>query len=189
MNILDIVLIVVLLFSGWRGYRQGLVGQLVRIVSMIASFLVAFLCYRPVAVRLAEWFPFAKAEVNGTFSEVAGFPFIQQAIYNVAAFVLLALATGLAVRFVGGFLDSAAQLPGLSVVNNLAGGVIGLVKNGLILFVLLIVASLLPVEAVQETINGSLLASYATSYSSDLFQWIKEMIQSPLSTGRSSNLL
>jgi hypothetical protein len=56
------------------------------------------------------------------------------------------------------------------------------VKNGLILFIILAVASLLPIPTVQQTLDTSLFASYATTYSSDLAQWVKEMIQNPLST-------
>lgn len=182
MNILDIVILVLLVLSVWRGYRTGLIGQLVRVASFIASFVVAFMYYRPVAAKLAEWGPLSSAEASGSFGAVAGFPIVQHAIYNIVAFALLAFATGLAVRLVGGFLDRITKLPGLSIVNRLAGGIVGAVKNGLILFIILAVASLLPIPTVQQTLDTSLFASYATTYSSDLAQWVKEMIQNPLST-------
>lgn len=115
---------------------------------------------------------------------------MQQALYNIAAFVLLAFAAGLAVRLVGGFLDGVTKLPGLSIVNRIAGALISVVKNGLILFLILAVASLLPIAAMEKTLNESFFASYSTTYSSELLQWVKEMIENPLSpTNGNSNSL
>jgi uncharacterized membrane protein required for colicin V production len=188
-NILDVILIVLLLISIWRGYRQGLVGQLVRVVSLALSFVVAFLYYRQVAAKLAEWVPLAKVDANSSLGQVVGFPFVQQVLYNIAAFALLSLAVGLTVRFIGGFLNGAAQLPVLSLVNQLAGGAIAFVKSGLILFLILTVATLLPIPAVQQTLNESLLASYVATHSSDVVQWVKEMIQNPIQKNGSLNLL
>lgn len=181
MNILDIIIVVLLLFSIWRGYRTGLVGQLVRVASVILSFIVAFMYYRPVAAQLAEWFPLSKVQANGSFDAVAGFPIVQQALYNLVAFALLAFVVGLAVRLVGGFLDGITRLPGISLLNRLVGAVVGLVKNGLILFIILAVASLLPSPAVQQSLSQSLFASYAQSYSSDMVGWVKDLMQNPLS--------
>lgn len=190
MNILDIIVLVLLIVSVWRGYRTGLVAQLVRVTSFIVSFVVAFMYYRPVAATLAEWIPISSAEAGGSFGTVAGFPFMQQALYNIGAFVLLAFAAGLAVRLVGGFLEGVTKLPGLSIVNRITGAVIGGVKNGLILFLILAVASLLPITAMHKTLDESLFASYATTYSSELLQWVKEMIENPLSpTNGNSNVL
>lgn len=190
MNILDIIVLILLVVSVWRGYRTGLIAQLVRVASFIVSFVVAFMYYRPVAATLAEWIPISSTKTSGSFGAVAGFPFMQQALYNIAAFVLLAFAAGLAVRLVGGFLDGVTKLPGLSIVNRIAGAFISVVKNGLILFLILAVASLLPITAMEKTLNESFFASYATTYSSELLQWVKEMIENPLSpTNGNSNSL
>lgn len=182
MNILDIVVLVLLLVSIWRGYRTGLVGQLVRVASVILSLIVAFMYYRPVAAQLAEWFPLSKVQASGSFEAVAGFPIVQQVLYNIVAFALLAFVVGLTVRLVGGFLDGITRLPGISLLNRLIGAVLGLVKNGLILFIILAVASLLPNPTVQQSLEQSFFASYAQSYSSDMMEWVKELMQNPLSS-------
>jgi uncharacterized membrane protein required for colicin V production len=190
MNILDVIILILLLVSVWRGYRQGLVGQLVRLASFIVSFVVAFIYYRPFAAQLAEWLPLSKLKVSGSFGAVAGAPLVQHALYNIVAFALLAFVAGAVVRLIGGLLEGIADLPVLSIVNRLAGAVIGFVKIGLVLFLILAVASVLPVPTIQQTLNHSLFASYAASSSSDLLQWIKELIQNPLSmTNGTSNSL
>lgn len=49
MNIIDVILIVVVLFSAWAGWRRGFIAGSLDLIGWIGSVVVALLYYRPVA--------------------------------------------------------------------------------------------------------------------------------------------
>lgn len=179
MSILDWIIAVVLLLSLWRGWRQGFVMQLTKIAGLILAAVVAFWYHRPVAEQLAQRLPVSGAGQSA--SSFAALPFVQDGLYNIIAFALLAFVTGLIVRYVGSLLNSVAQLPVLSIVNRLTGSVIAFLKTGIIFLLVVSVLSLIPVEEVQQTIDSSWFASHAKQQVPSLLDWMKQNFnQSPL---------
>ncbi|BAU26913.1 putative membrane protein required for colicin V production [Aneurinibacillus soli] len=186
MNILDIIIVVVLLLSFWRGWHQGFVMQLTKIAGLILSAVVAFWYHRPVAEQLSHWIPLSGAGQSA--SSFAALPFVQNGLYNIVAFALLAFVTGLVVRYIGSLLNSVAQLPVLSMINRLAGSVVAFVKTGIIFLLILAVVSLIPVESVQHTLAGSSFASYAKQEMPAVLDWVKQEFNQPTSHSKNSTL-
>lgn len=176
MSILDWSILILLLLGLWTGYRQGLMLQLVKLVTLVASYGVAFLFYKPFAQQLTQWFPLSTQSGKGMFSSVAGILPIQQILYYSISFALIFIGAGIVLRWVGSILNAVANLPILSIVNHLGGGFLGLVKSSLILLLLLVIAYALPLSDVHQAIDGSVLGSYAVKKSPGLLQFFQDLI-------------
>lgn len=176
MSILDWSILILMLLGLWTGYRQGLMIQLVKLVSLVASYGVAFLFYKPFAEKLTQWFPFTTQSGKDMFSSIAGALPIQQILYYSISFALLFIGAGIVFRWVGSILNAVANLPILSIVNHLGGGFLGLVKSGLILLLLLVIAYALPIPEVQQTIDDSVIGSYAVKQSPGMLELFQQFI-------------
>ncbi|GAK05166.1 possible colicin V production protein [Geomicrobium sp. JCM 19037] len=100
--------------------------------------------------------------------------------YNGIAFAILFFATRILLHILASMLDFVSHLPVLRSVNRLLGGALGFVEAYLIVFVLLIVAALLPVDAVQQTIGNSSIARLIIDHTPFLSGWLQELWISPV---------
>ncbi|WCK53745.1 CvpA family protein [Aneurinibacillus sp. Ricciae_BoGa-3] len=181
MSLLDVVLLLLLIGGIWSGYRQGLVAQLVKLVALVLSFVVAFMYHKSLAAALMSWFPLSKISGNSSFSSLAGMLPVESAIYNSVAFFFLLIFTGFVVRWLGGFLNGIAKLPVLSLINRILGAVVGFLKNGLILALIIVIANVLPISALHQTLNRSAIASLITKNTPSISQIFTDMTKKPVS--------
>lgn len=56
MNIIDVLLILVVLFSAWMGWRKGFIAGTLDLVAWVGSVLIALLLYRPAGALLDNYF-------------------------------------------------------------------------------------------------------------------------------------
>ena len=84
------------------------------------------------------------------------------AILNVICFILCFLVLLLVIHFVINFLKVVFRFPVLKQLNAIAGGALGLVRGALLCFVafalLPLIQTMLPVNGVNELVQGSTLA-------------------------------
>ena len=66
--IIDIVIIAVILFCLYRGYKQGLIGLAFSIVSFIAALIIAFILFVPVSSFVIDKTEFEKKKKNAIVS-------------------------------------------------------------------------------------------------------------------------
>lgn len=177
MSILDWVILFLLVLGLGIGLKQGLMIQLVKLVSLIASFGIAVLFYKPLSQQLAEWFPLSQESGTNLFSSIAGSEPIAGVIYSSIAFVLLLIGSGIILRWFGSILNGIANLPIVSTINHLGGGLLGVAKSGLMIFLLLMLGYALPISAVQQTINESIFGTYAVEISPGILEYFQGLIQ------------
>ena len=177
MSILDWVILFLLVLGLGIGFKQGLMIQLVKLVSFIASFGIAILFYNPLSQQLEEWFPISQESGAHLFSSMAGSEPIAGVIYSSVSFVLLLIVSGILLRFIGSILNGIADLPVISTINHLGGGLLGITKNGLLVFLLLMIAYALPIPSVKQTIDESVLGTYAVEISPGILQFFQGLIQ------------
>jgi len=177
MSILDWIIFILLVLGLATGYKQGLMIQLVKLVSFFASYVIALLFYKPLSKVLVEWFPISQESGSNLFSSLASSEPIAGFIYTSAAFVLLLIVSGIILRLIGVILNGIAQLPVISTFNQVGGGIMGFIKNGLAIFLLLMIASALPLPAVQQTIQESVFGTFVVENSPGVLKFFKEIIQ------------
>ncbi|TDQ39173.1 CvpA family protein [Aureibacillus halotolerans] len=171
---LNLVLLLILFIGIMVGLRRGLILQVVHLAGLVLSFVVAFMYYKELGEKITLWVPYSGAE-EGAFSLFENAPFLEQAFYNGVAFAILFFVTKVILQILGTMLDFLADLPILHGINRILGAVFGFVEVYLIVFVLLYVGALLPVEQVQEAIDHSSIAKNIIEQTPILSQQIKDL--------------
>lgn len=139
--LVDIVLLVLLVFFIFSGFQRGFVRSFVELVGCWASIVIAVLISPRVAILiqpyLKKWVP--SLPWNG----VTG---------RVAAAVLLFIVVEVIVQLLAYALDHVFHLPVLRQINALLGGLLGLLKGGaVLLMVLAFVQLFLPTEKLLKS--------------------------------------
>ena len=167
MDIADWIILAVLLFSAWEGYRTGFVRQLVRLSGTLLAYVAAWQLSPYVLPYLNPWVLHTLLKnvhsassipivgMLGTGSNIAA---VAKAIAGAMAFGVVFFVALLLVRYLGHLLNAVFSLPLLNWVNRLLGLGAGLVVAFLIVAVLLDVGTYLPASAVKTQIRESALA-------------------------------
>lgn len=85
-------------------------------------------------------------------------PNMETAFYRAIAFVIIFLAVKILLQIIGSMLDFIAQLPILRMLNIWAGGILGFLEVYLVIFILLYIVALLPIESFQTALDHSSIA-------------------------------
>ncbi len=118
MNGIDLLIVVVLGLSMWRGFRLGLIRSVLSLVGWLVGLYVGTHYAKPLAPLLTGWID-------------------TPALQTMAAFVLLLLAVSLLFRLLAALLVSLLQVLALRPLERLTGAAFGAVKGGLIVVVLI----------------------------------------------------
>jgi len=155
---LDFILIGFLLIGIIVGLRRGFILQLIHMTGFIVAFIVAAMNYNELAGKLVLWVPFPSMGDSSSLTMLFNHLDIENAYYNAIAFLIIFFAVKIIWQIIGSMLDFIAQFPILNLLNRWGGGILGLLETYLIMFILLYLAALLPIQIVQEQIQGSVMA-------------------------------
>ncbi|PLR77749.1 hypothetical protein CU633_08795 [Bacillus sp. V3-13] len=172
---LDLAIIIILIFGFFIGLRRGFILQLIHLTGFIIAFVVAHMYYDQLAPKLTLWVPYPSFNSDSTFDMLLGNADLESAYYRAIAFAAIFFAVKILLQIIGSMLDFVAHLPILKQLNVWAGGILGFVEVYLIIFILLYIAALLPVENIQGPLNDSVMAKYIVEHTPFLSQQIKEL--------------
>ncbi len=172
MDIADYVILVVLLFSAWDGYRTGLVKQLVRLTGTILAYVVAWQFHGILTPIVDHWLlgtvfkhvhSLSSASIPivgllGSGTTIPTVATIAKAVANALSFGVVFYVALIVIRYLGHLLNTLFSLPVLSFVNRVAGLVAGAVVAFMLIAVLINVASYLPASPIKAQIKQSSLA-------------------------------
>ena len=130
MSGLDIIIAIVVLIGLWRGFQAGLIKTAVGLMGWFVALIVA--------TRLAT-------SIAPQLSSVVANPVLQTALaFLIVVIIILAIMHLLAFIF-----SSALKTLNLSVLDKMAGGVLGAAKNTLMVLVVLSISAPLLVQLPQ----------------------------------------
>ena len=152
------ILFALLLIGIMVGLRRGFILQVIHMTGFIVAFIVAAMNYDKLADKLVLWVPFPQMGDSSSLSLLFFSLDNENAYYNGIAFLIIFFAVKIVWQIIGSMLDFIAQFPILNMLNRWGGGILGFMETYLIMFVLLYLAALLPIQVVQEQIQGSFLA-------------------------------
>ena len=145
MDWVDFVIILIICFFIWRGYKGGLIAILVDFAGILISFLVAL--------------RYSYAGINFIREYIA----VPTAYDNPLGFISIFLAVEVAYFFVSPIISKL--MPSAiknSSVNKLGGAFVSAGKGIIIVCVLLIIAKLLPLPSkLTHDINNSVISKFA----------------------------
>ncbi|MFC3883175.1 CvpA family protein [Bacillus songklensis] len=155
---LNIILIGLLILGFLAGIKRGFILQLIHLISFAVAFIVAYSLNDQLAPRLKLIIPFPEANMQGIATILLEATHAEEAFYRMIAFAILFFATKFLLRIVGSMLNSLAQLPILKQINKWGGGILGFMEVYLVVFVLLYIGAILPINEIQQPIQQSFMA-------------------------------
>ncbi|WP_458109781.1 CvpA family protein [Bacillus zhangzhouensis] len=170
---IDIIILFLLLMGTLVGLKRGFILQFIKLISFVVSILVASMFYQSLAPQLT-WIP--APNFSGGQAQLAFFSGnLETAYYNTIAFIILFILTKILLAIIGGLLTTIASIPVIKQVNKLLGGVLGFLETYLFVFILLFVAALLPVDALQTMLSKSMLADVIVGNTPYLSSLVKDL--------------
>jgi membrane protein required for colicin V production len=138
MHTIDILFIIASLFFIIVGIRRGLVGEVFRLLALIAGFCAAFLFY----IEAAAYIPFGKPYVS-----------------NGLAFIIIFLIAAVIIIGIGWVIKKIIHLTPLGWVDQLFGGAIGFAKAVFIFWVVCLSFASFPATVKKMKVNKSIIFS------------------------------
>ncbi|MGV2937983.1 CvpA family protein [Mesobacillus sp. LC4] len=172
---LDLAVLAILLIGFIVGLKRGFILQTIHLVGFIAAFIVAYIYYDQLAPKLTLWIPYPNLGSNSTLNLLFENANLEDAYYRAIAFAAIFFAVKILLQIIGSMLDFVAHLPVLKQLNVWAGGFLGFVEVYLLLFIVLYIAALLPIQAIQGPLNDSILAENIIKNTPVFSQQIKQL--------------
>ncbi|MFE4759747.1 CvpA family protein [Bacillus mycoides] len=173
---IDIIIILLLVMGFFLGLRRGFILQLVKLTSFIIAYLVAYWYCKDLAPALAKIIPYP-FDKNVSVPEWIDANNIEGVFYQAIAFIVLFIITKIALSLLGNLLNMFAEIPVLKQVNSVAGALLGFLEVYIILFVLIIVGSILPIEQIQTPLQKSSISKIIVDDTPILSEKVKELWQ------------
>ncbi|GER67046.1 membrane protein [Weizmannia acidilactici] len=154
----NIIIILLLVLGFFNGKRKGFILQAVHIAGFAIASIVAYMLYDDLAEKLKLWIPYPSFSQTSPFALLVHQSDMETAFYRIIAFAILFFAVRIFLNIVGSSLTFVAQLPVLKQINGWAGGILGFAELYLILFIILYIGSLLPIDSIQTALSQSAVA-------------------------------
>ncbi|KAB2338776.1 CvpA family protein [Cytobacillus depressus] len=172
---LDLAIIILLIMGFFIGLKRGFILQIIHIVGFVIAFIVAHMYFEKLAPKLTLWVPYPNLQSNSTIRMLFDQTNLEDAYYRAIAFVVIFFAVKIVLHMIGSMLDFVANFPILKPLNIWAGGILGFVEIYLIIFILLYIAALVPVDIIQNALNNSFMAKGIVENTPVISNLIKEM--------------
>ncbi len=152
MSIIDIILLILLIYAMYNGYRKGFIGQLTKLAALLLGIWGAI-----------HFSHLTSSLIQQYFSETTKF-------LPLIAFGITFLVVVMGVHFIGVLVEGFAKMVMLGLPNKILGALFGMLKAALIISVIL---------ALFDTINEkSHILSDETQEKSILYKPIKSIAPS-----------
>jgi uncharacterized membrane protein required for colicin V production len=171
---LDVVILLLLLFGFFIGFRRGFILQTIHMVGFFVSFIVAYLYYDDLASILKLWVPYPVMATDGPLQMLFANDHLETAYYRAIAFAIIFFVFKILLQIIGSMLDFLAHLPILKQANIWAGGMLGLLEVYFILFIVLYIVALVPIESIQATLQQSVLAEAMIKHTPFISSMVKQ---------------
>ena len=169
------ILILILLIAGFiTGAKRGLIVQLIHMTGFIIALVVAYTYYKPLAEKFVLWIPFPAVTAGSKLTIAVESLDLDQTFYRIIAFALIFIAVKFVLQLIASMFDFLKYLPILGFISNMVGAVLGFIEFYFILFVLLFVLALLPIDMLQNLISKSILTGWMLDHTPILSETVKK---------------
>ncbi len=178
-NILDVIIIFLILFSGLIGFKKGAIKSAVSFVGIIACIIIAYALKNPVANFLITHLPFF--DFGGFFKGVSVLNIlIYEAIAFLIVFSILQIILNIIIHFTSILEKILNATIILGIPSKILGLILGLLEGYIYAFVLVFVLSLFSfsVELTQSSKFNSTILEHTpilTNFAHKSFESISEI--------------
>ncbi|MFF2755117.1 CvpA family protein [Psychrobacillus sp. NPDC058041] len=170
---LDILILILLVAGFITGAKRGLVVQLIHMTGFIIALIVSYTYYKPLAEKFVLWIPFPAVTTGSKLTIAVESLDLDQTFYRIIAFALIFMVVKFALHLLASMFDFLKYLPILGFISNMIGAVLGFIEFYFIIFVLLYIFALLPIDIIQSFISKSSLTSWILNHTPLLSETVK----------------
>jgi uncharacterized membrane protein required for colicin V production len=172
---LDLAILVIFLIGFFVGLKRGLILQFIHLTGFIIAFIIAATYYDRLAPKLTLWVPYPNLGTETALHTIFNGDSFETAYYRAIAFSVIFFLVKIFLQIIGTMLDFIAHIPVIKQLNVWAGGILGLVEVYLLIFIVLYIVALLPIEFIQAPIKDSTIAQSIIKNTPIFSKQIKEM--------------
>lgn len=166
--ILDVLFFVFLLGGTLLGVKQGLINGVCKIAGTIFSVVVAFVFCIAFQNTLESWFGLTTA-----LTEAIKIPLLAYWIANIISFIVLFVLVRVGAWLIGHVGTALVkQSKGLAKLNMALGGLLGMFKSFLVVFVLLALCTWINAGTINDYISSSFVVGGIYNWS-----WFRKAVQ------------
>ena len=173
MVIADIIVVALIAFSAYFGYKRGLVKTVSRLCCIVISIIVAKLLHPVVSVYVAESSlgDFIREKVSEqTGSAFENLPFFMQeageytansiadSVVSIVTILLIIVVTYVVSKLIVNALNLVAKFPVISLFNRLLGLVAGLGVGVLVVCIVISILAITNPQGIQNWLEDSVIA-------------------------------
>lgn len=172
LNAIDYFILTVLAISVLAGLLRGLVKEIISLLTWIAAFFVSTYFASSLAASFS-----GSQQVQSMMSS-AGASTVHVSLLSLGiSYVALFVGTLLAGSLINYFISSAVDTGGVSFANRILGGVFGLIRGILILFVMIFLIQLSPIGAQPVWMQSQFVTAFQPAV-----KWLDEIVQPGLAS-------
>lgn len=181
MVVLDIIIIILFLISFLEGWKRGLLTSVVKLLSSILIFILAFLLKGPISLIFIEHLPFIS--FGGLF---AGITSINVILYEGLAFFTCVLVLSIIFKILLKFTGVINKLLNATIIlglpNKLGGAIVNFLRYYIIAFIIIFILSLIPKTSkyvLESNLSNTMLnkTPILSSMTKDLNHSLKEIYE------------
>lgn len=172
---LDFILIIILIAGMLTGLKRGFILQVIHLTGFVVAFIVAYQFFDDLAPQVKLWIPYPLTGEGPAMLSLLGGDYLEDAFYRAVSFVILFFGTKIAMHIIGSMLDFVALLPILKQLNKWAGSILGFLESYLIMFILLFIAALIPIDQLQQLLDQSILANLIVNHTPYFSQEVNKL--------------
>lgn len=180
MNWFDFFIVAIVVYFALLGWQKGLVRQIIAVVGVVASYLVAlrygneFIFWLNKLIPVSEWFP-----QWFTTPTLLGFS-LGEIIIRLLGFAIIFAFVGRLFGFVGSVLHGIFSLPILGWVNGLGGLILGIIKGVILSLIVIAVAKMIATPFIAGALEESIIASTVMSVLPVIYEQMKALLLADL---------
>lgn len=160
MNVVDILILAILLIYILKGFKNGVIKEVVSFVGGILVLVLAFSLKTPLSVFLYEHLPFI--DFGGIFS---GISVINIIIYELLSFLILASVLMILFKILLGITNIIEKILKITVIlaipSKILGAIVGFLEGVIVVFIMLYIGIHIGVtkEYIESSKYGNLVLS------------------------------
>ena len=157
MDWLSLVLLVFVGLMAAAGLRKGLVRQILSLVGLIASVMLALQYYDVAAEYILQYFA------------------VPEGIATILGFTVICLGVAAMISMLGWIWGRLAKYSPVSILDSLGGALFGFAKGALFAMIVLLVVYALPFEGARQAIDSSSIARELMNLSPVIFRSLEDV--------------
>ena len=171
---LDLFIIFLLLGGLITGFRRGLIVQVIHMTGFIIALVVAYIYYKPLAEKFVLWIPYPGVTANSKLGWAVEQIDLDETFYRLLAFVLIFLVVKFLLQLIASMFDFLKFLPVLGFLARFGGAALGFVEFYVLIFLVLYVFALIPIDFIQNILKNSILANAMFDHTPIISETVKK---------------